>query len=509
MAGQCGVIEVMDALADIQPDRACLVDAQRQLSYRQVRDRTRGIRAGLEQLGLRDGQRFAFVACDSVPSLELILGAARGGMIACPLSRRLSARELTRAVVATGASLCLVDAELMSGAGAGSNLGGVPLAVLPKPDPRDARIDGEPEGRPDRIFVQVSTSGTTGAPKGVMLSHEVFLAQAFSEAVEVGWRRDDTLLTALPMSHVGGLTTAMCCLLMGGAVVALDTSDREPVLAAMAHHRATVLGTTPAQLARCGPGFLAAPETDSLRAVIYGGGPMSERLLLSILDDARCDLFQNYGMTEMGPTICVLRPGDHRVPAASRADILRSVGRPIVGAHVKVTRDDGTQCATGEVGEIVARAPSMMSGYFDDPDSTQRAVRDGWYHTEDLGWWDERGYLHLAGRTSDRIVTGGENVSALEVEEWIRRMEPVEDVAVVGMPDDVWGEVVAALVVPVADSGLDAPAVMKFCKDGMAGYKCPRIVVLAEEVPRNQIGKPDMTAVRQILADRRERQSGD
>ncbi|MHB8220635.1 MAG: long-chain-fatty-acid--CoA ligase [Acidimicrobiales bacterium] len=353
-------------------------------------------------------------------------------------------------------------------------------------------------GRPDEVSVQLYTSGTTGLPKGVMLTN-ANLATATSEAGDTFHIAHDTVsLVAMPLFHIGGSGWALCGMSRGGVSVVLRDVDPVEIIRLVESERITETFVVPAVLMflLATPGIERA-DLSSLRTVFYGASPISEDLLVSCLRVLGCDLAQVYGMTETTGAICSLASGDHD-PDGPRRHLLRSAGRPFPHVAIRIVDPDaGADMPTGQVGEIWTRSPYNMAGYWGRPDETQATITDdGWLRTGDAGYLDGEGYVYLHDRIKDMIVTGGENVYPAEVENVVVSHPDVVDAAVIGVPDERWGETVKAVVVAPEAASLSTEerdrwvqGVIAHCRERLAHYKCPSSVDVVEVLPRNPSGK--------------------
>ncbi len=345
------------------------------------------------------------------------------------------------------------------------------------------------------MVTQLYTSGTTGLPKGAMISGRN-ISSILTEADRVFHIGPDTVsLVAMPLFHIGGTGWALCGMSRGGHSVILRDIDPVEALRLIEEHRITETFVVPAVLMF----LLATPElatTDvsSLRTVFYGASPISEDVLVRSMEALGCDFAQVYGLTETTGAITSLMPDDHD-PDGPRSRLLRSAGRPFDHVELRIVdTDSGDVLPAGAVGEIWTRSDQNMLGYWNKPAETASVLSDdGWFRTGDAGWIDDEGYLFLHDRIKDMIVSGGENVYPAEVENALLAHPAVADAAVIGVPDEKWGETVKAIVVRSADARDDDPAladdIIAFTRDRLAHYKCPTSVDFFDVLPRNPSGK--------------------
>ncbi len=364
------------------------------------------------------------------------------------------------------------------------------------------------EGAPDEVSMQLYTSGTTGLPKGVMLANrniDFMLEQAAGNAFEIG--EDTVSLVAMPLFHIGGSGWALSGMSRGGTSVILRDMDPIELLRLVTAEGITHAFLVPAvlMLLLATPG-IAQSDLSSLDTIFYGASPIAEEVLVRCLEVFGCRFAQVYGMTETTGAIVRLAHEDHD-PQGPRRHLLRAAGKPIGGVELRIVDPEtGDDVATGAVGEIYTRSGFNMLGYWDKPDETARTiVDDGWLRTGDAGFIDEDGYLFLHDRIKDMVVSGGENIYPAEVENVLLAVPGVADAAVIGVPDDKWGETVKAVVVAAPDAELDEATIIGFCRERLAHYKCPTSVDFVAGLPRNPSGKVLKRELREPYWRHRER----
>jgi long-chain acyl-CoA synthetase len=340
------------------------------------------------------------------------------------------------------------------------------------------------------VVLQLYTSGTTGVPKGVLTTHRN-LAAAAETSPYWEFDADSVSLTALPMFHIGGIGWTFLGLWNGATTVLVSEFVPEDVLDAIEQQRVTnaVLVPTMLQLLTSVPGA-AERDYSALRSIAYGASPITTPVLKAALRTFRCSLYGIYGLTESTGGVVQLDPADHD-PDGLREHLLRAAGRPLPWVELRIAdTSTGAELAAGETGEVWLRAPNVTPGYFNRPQETAAALTpDGWLRTGDGGYVDAEGYLFLTDRIKDMIVSGGENVYPVEVEEALSQHPGVAEVAVIGVPDERWGETVKALVVARPGSAPTPDELIAFARERLAGYKLPRSVDFVEELPRTPSGK--------------------
>jgi long-chain acyl-CoA synthetase len=351
--------------------------------------------------------------------------------------------------------------------------------------------------RPDDTCYQLYTSGTTGLPKGVEITHDNLLGTLEEGLMDVGMSAESVNLVCMPLFHIAGSGWGLVGTHRGAAIVLLRDVELANILETIERHRVTHALFVPAvlQLLMDVPG-VAERDLSSLQLIVYGASPITEAVLVRAMETFGCGFMQAYGLTETTGGIAVLKPEDHD-PGGSRAHLLRSCGKPVPPNRVRVVDpDSGADRAEGEVGEIWAHGRQNMKGYWRNAEATAATIdADGWLRTGDAGYFKD-GYLYIHDRVKDMIISGGENVYPAEVENALARHPGVADVAVIGVPSERWGETPKAIVVK-KDPALTEEDVISFCRSQVAHYKCPTSVDWVEALPRNPSGKILKTELRE------------
>ena len=424
---------------------------------------------------------------DNCPELLITMFAAfRAGSSVVPCNSRLTSDELSFLIGDSDASVVITDAvhERVAREAAAQD---VIVRVVGRDldevlsGPAAPMVDVDPN-QTAWIFY---TSGTTGRPKGAMLSHGVL------NFVTVSWLADltpldetDVTLHAAPLSHGAGFHALAATARAAHQIIADSASfDPASILALINERGVTNTWMVPTQIVMLTDAAHHGLEIPTLQHVVYGGAPMTPVAMTKALDRFGSIFVQLYGQGETPMTATVLRKQDH-VPK-----YLGSAGRARAGIELRIVDTGGIPVAAGEVGELVVRGPSLMSGYWNRPDATAETIVNGWLHTGDLGRMTDDGIIYLLDRTKDMIISGGSNVYAAEVEQVLSAHESVGEVAVIGVPDDLWGELVVAVVVPAAAAALDTASLDAHCRVTLAGYKVPRRYVIVDALPRNAYGK--------------------
>lgn len=437
--------------------------------------------------GVEIGDRVAVLSKNNAAYLDLLFGCAKAGAIFVPLNWRLAPAEIAWIIADADPRLLFVEPGLEDLLDHNATET-ISLTDAPLHDDRDVR---RPVGRDD-VAMLVYTSGTTGHPKGAMLTHGNFVRHCALDGPDVqpwtGIVRDEIVLNVLPLFHVGGLEMTLRPLFTGATVVIHRDFDVARILADIARLRITFTGLVPTALQMM-LDHPAAADVDftSLRYFLYGAAPIPLPLLKRAVARMKCDFVQAYGMTEANSVFVMLAPDDHRDPEADR---LKSAGKPTFDTQLRVVDPENRPVPAGTVGEIVVRGSSVMKGYWRRPDATAEAIdADGWLHSGDAGYRDADGFVYVCDRIKDMICSGGENIYPAEVESALFDHPAVAEVAVVGRPDERWGETVHAVVTAAPGATVDADELIAWARARIASYKVPRSIEVVAALPKNGAGK--------------------
>jgi long-chain acyl-CoA synthetase len=486
------VPDVVREHAALRGDHVAIRAGDRALTYAQLDERSNRLAQALRALGVREGSRVAHLDRTGPEIVELLFATSKLGAVVVPLNWRLAPREL-RAIVGDARPHVVLAGETYANVAADlarepeiAVLGDAYERLLAAHDP----IDPGGRGAPGDTVLQMYTSGTTGVPKGVLTTHRNLAAAAASSTL---WRfdRDTISATPLPMFHVGGIGWAYLGLWNGATTILVRDFVPDAVLETFEHDSVTNAVLVPTMLQRL-TAVEGAAERDysALRSIAYGASPITTPVLKAALRTFRCQLFGVYGLTESTGGVVQLDPHDHS-PDGPREHLLRAAGKPLPWVELRVVDPQtGMDRAQHEVGEVWLRAPNVMAGYFGRSEETANALTpDGWLRTGDGGYLDDDGYLFLTDRIKDMIVSGGENVYPVEVEEALAHHPDVAEVAVIGVPDDRWGETVKALVVARSQRTPTPEELVAFARKRLAGYKLPRLIEFVDDLPRTPSGK--------------------
>jgi len=462
------------------PDLDALREEGTAITWAALDRRTTELANGLVSMGVRPGDRVAILDKNSAAYLELMLALGKAGAVAAPVNWRLAPSEVRAVVDDAEAVLCVVGPDFTDHAdGVRARIAG--FAELPRLDGPDPRRDTDSSD----VAWQLYTSGTTGVPKGAMLTHDNMYAcmpGILLEAPEM--LEGSRTLVAMPLYHIGGCGWALAGMYAGSTLVVVREIVPQQLLRTIVDERIACAFLVPAVLL-----FLSqldgvdGADFSSLRRIFYGASPITPELLTRCIDLFKCRFTQVYGLTETTGAISALRHEEHT------GERLLSCGRANLGSEVRVVDAEGHDVPTGEVGELLVRGRQVMRGYHRRPGETAESIRDGWFHSGDAAALDADGYIYIRDRIKDMIVTGGENVYPIEVESVIAEHPGVADVAVIGVPDHRWGETVKAVVVLRPGAQATAQDIVDFCRPRLGGFKRPTSVDFVESIPRNPTGK--------------------
>jgi long-chain acyl-CoA synthetase len=475
----------------------------RTITYRDLDDAASRVATGLLAEGVGKGDRVAFLDKNVPEFFELLFGAAKVGAAMVAVNWRLAPAEITHILNDAQARVLVVGPDFLPVLEKVEGELATVRRVLVNGDDagheswstwRDAHPANDPgvDVTPDDVAIQFYTSGTTGLPKGVMLSNYNLFALVPAGNAAFGLDDDTVSLVVMPLFHVAGAGWAMFGLFNGSHNVMLRDVDFAAILQMIPEHGVTHSVFVPAvlQFLLITPGV---EDTDfsSLRTIVYGASPISEDVLVKSVERFGCDFCQAYGLTETNGAVVLLTAEDHD-PSGPNRHRLRAAGKPIPGSgvEIRIVDDAGDDAPTGEVGEVWINSPTNMVGYWNMPEATAAALTpDGWFRSGDAGYLDNDGYLYIHDRVKDMIISGGENIYPAEIESVLMAHPAVADAAVIGVPDEKWGESVKAIVVRAPDAEVDESELVTYCREQLAGYKCPRSVDWADALPRNPSGK--------------------
>ena len=501
------IVDHLRRAEQVYGDRIAVIDEPDQpaaswgsITYKEMARRARAQAAGLDALGVPQGARVAVVSQNSARLLTSFFGVSGYGRVLVPINFRLVAAEVSYIVEHCGAEVLLVDPELEEA------LADVTakhkFVIGAESDGVLYKYDTEPQAwEPDEDATATInyTSGTTARPKGVQLTHRSLWVNAAVFGWQLGINDRDVYLHTLPQFHVNGWGLVYSVTAMGGTHVILRKVDGPEILRRIENHKITLLCGAPAVantvLDAAGTGL--PTSRDSVRMVVAGAPPPT-KTIERIGSELGWEFIQIYGLTETSPLLTMnrMRSEWDGLSSHDRASKLGAAGAPALGVQVTVDAE----------GEVLARGNTVMNGYWNQPEETRKAIVDGWFHSGDGGSVGENNFITIADRKKDVIISGGENVSSIEVEDALFSHPDVAEVAVIGIPDEKWGELVLGLVVKSAGSSLTEDELIAYVKTKLAGYKCPKRIEFREELARTATGKLQKFILRAPYWEGREKQ---
>ncbi|MCC7426940.1 MAG: long-chain-fatty-acid--CoA ligase [Alphaproteobacteria bacterium] len=494
--------------ATARPEIPFLRQDGRSLSYAEAERFANRWANALLRLGLGVGDRAAYLSTNSIDMGVMFIAMAKAGVAPVMLNYRLAPREwqwiladsAPRILFARGAEYVTAIEALRP------QLAGIEHFVALDTEPPPGWMDmagflalgsdqrpAVPVSRDDMYYL-IYTSGTTGHPKGVMISHKNIIAHVEQSMVASSASRapGQRALVATPLYHAAGALRIATAAINGSTVVLMEHFEAKAFVRLLEQERIATCNMVPSiiQMLLDEVPDIASRDFSHLQVIYYGAAPISVPLLRRAMAVFRCDLIQGYGLTESAGGIAYLNEYDHQKALDGRPGLLRSTGRPVVLADVRIFDAEDREVPRGTVGELVVRGPNVMKGYWSNPEATAEAMRGGWLHSGDAASMDEEGYVYLHDRIKDMIVSGGTNIYPREIEGALAEHPDIADVAVIGVPDPKWGEAVMAIC--VLRPGVRPPseeALIAFCRERIGGYKIPRRYAFVDALPRNPSGK--------------------
>jgi acyl-CoA synthetase (AMP-forming)/AMP-acid ligase II len=504
--------DFFDYWAGARPETQFAVQGERRLTYREALDAVNRLANAFVAAGLRVGDRVAVLSKNSIEYVLIYFAASKAGVAVVPLNYRLAAPEWTyilddarpRVLIAAGHYLAAVD-------GFRSKLETVERFIASDEVGAEGWesfqdwITDEPSTPPERPVTEESdayqmyTSGTTGHPKGAVITHRAVTANVVQIGRALRLEPAERSLVLAPLFHAGAVPSTFGCVARGGSLYILEDFEPPEVVRVLSEERICYAVLVPSMIQACLVGVpdVAERSYDSLRLVYYGASAIAERTLRRAMDVFRCGFVQSYGMTEATQSLTFLSPADHRRGLDERPKLLLSAGLPAKETEIRIVDDNDAPLPNGALGEIVARGPQLMRGYWNRPEESAEVLRGGWLHTGDMGYVDDEGYLYVQDRLKDMIVSGGENVYPRVVEDVLFRHSAIADAAVIGVPDERWGEAVKAVVVLRAGTTATEEEIIGFCRGKLGGFELPRSVDFVDALPRNASGKVLKRVVRE------------
>lgn len=513
--------DIIRRSADKFPGKNALILGEQQLTYEGLNARVNCLADSLMKMGVKRGERIAVVLHNCFEFYEIYYAAAKCGAIFVPINNLLKAEELKQIINYIEPRVLFFDPDFHQVAVAKkSQMKSIAHEIALRCSSGNSYVQYEElmeNGNPkepdatvndDDVMSIFLTSGTTGIPKGAMRTHRHVFINSLVGAIECNLQSHDRAVILFPFYHVSWEDN-MRHVLMGNTIVikAEGSFDPKDVLVVLSEMRITTCQFVPTMI-----NALMCEESNEgldlsqLRLMVYAASPMPVELLKRAMERFRCGFMQMYGQTETGPITTVLKPEDHILEGTEgQMARLASAGRPALHYEVKIVDEDGNDVARGGVGEIVVRSESMTVGYWRLPEETSKTIKNGWLHTGDFGRMDHEGYVFIIDRKNDLIISGGKNIYPREIEEVLYKHEAILEAAVIGVPDNYWGESVKALVVLKDKRHLTEEEIVQFCRTNLANYKKPRSVEFRLELPKSPVGKILKRVIRETYWKDKER----
>jgi fatty-acyl-CoA synthase len=496
--------DFLDYYAREYPDGDFALQGDRRISYAEAGIEVNRLANAFVNAGIRKGDRVAILSKNSIEYVMVYYAASKAGVAPVPLNYRLSPAEWAYIINDSRANALIASGEYVEASDrVRSELETVGQFVAiggdnaPGWTDYQSWVSGQPATPPD-IHVtdeddlyQMYTSGTTGHPKGAVLTHSNIASNLMQASPAIECQRSDRFLIVAPLYHTAAAFASFSTIYRGGCLYIQEDFIPSEVIRAMSEDNVRWALLVPAMIQAC---LVAVPDVaerryDGLKAIVYGASPIAEQTLRRAMEVFKCDFLQAYGMTELSPVATFLSASDHKRAVEHNPGLLQSAGRPVVGTQVRIVDEDDNPVPNGAMGEIIVHGPQVMKGYWNLPEATAEALRGGWMHTGDAGVIDDEGYVYIQDRVKDMIVSGGENVYPRIVEDVLFKHPAIVDAAVIGVPDPQWGETVKAVVVLRQGESATEEEIVEFCQGQLGGFERPRSVDFADVLPRNATGK--------------------
>ncbi len=505
------LVSAMDRARRLYGARPAIIDYERTFTWSEFLDRVARAATVLHDHGIRPGDRFGILSRNTFRNAEIIHAGYWLGAVPVPVNIRLAPPEVRFILDDAECKLLVVEDAMTELAMSDELAPWRERIIFQSPDAADVEwpqyeallAEASPappiEASEDDDAILLYTGGTTGRSKGVRLTHRNVIANGMQMAPAMRIKYDDVYLHVAPMFHSADLL-GTAYTLMGAAHAYLPQFSGPNLLRALQDHGVTQVMLAPTMIIMTlqEPDF-EAYDLSRFRLLFYGSSPMAVEWTRRAMDRFPGEIQQGYGLTETSPVLTTLDMEEHAEAVATESyDILRSVGRPVIGVDLRIVDDDGDEVPVGEDGEVTIRAPNVTRGYLNRPEENAAAFRDGWFHTGDVGRVDAGGYLYLLDRKKDMVITGGENVYTSEVEAALYQHAGVHEAAVVGVPDEKYGEALFAVIVPAPGATLSEDDIIAHCRERIGGYKVPRRMAFVAEMPKSAMGKILKNELRRI-----------
>lgn len=503
-------------------DNPAFIYGKERCNFAEYNARVNSLVRAIQALGVKKGETIGILSWNCMDLAYLVGAAMKGGFIASPFNPRLSTSDLDYIInysdtstVFVGAEFADVVKEIRPQLTKVKNIVTLEKAVAGMPYIQDLIKANSSEEVNVKLtendpMTIIYTSGTTGRPKGALYTQGRMVHNAYVNMAALPVGTTDKNILALQLFHIAAMEFFQVALFAGATSILLKSFDAKVVMQTVQEEKATMVALVPTALAA----IFNLPDFDSydhssLQRIAYLGSPMPVALLKKGIEKFGLVFCQQYGQTESGPLISTLKQKEHQVAYGTPEEqkILGSCGRPIMGVHTRIVDENGKDCAPGEVGEILVKSKQIMQEYWHKPKETGETLVDGWLHTRDLAYFDEKGYMYIADRKQDMIITGGEHVFPREVEEVLYQHPMVLEAAVIGVPDAYWVERVHAIITLKEGSACTPEEMIEYCKARMSRFKAPKSVEFIKALPKNATGKILKTELRKMVKEREEKNS--
>jgi acyl-CoA synthetase (AMP-forming)/AMP-acid ligase II len=483
------------------PLKIAAKDRDREINYGELNRRVNRLAHGLLSIGVRRGDGVAISVGNRIEHLEIIFATAKIGALAIPLDVKWKAVELSSVVAALEPKFIILQEDCVGEFDRAHELRDLTSikAVSLSPDSTySGLLDGQSAEEPDVSvdendpFAVLLTSGTTGFPKGCLATQRTFVFHCINNAIEKGLGAHDKAILSSPIYFNAGRSFTLGVIYFGGTMILHERFDAEEVLRTIEREKITYVGAVPVMCERMLQVLESKKyDTSSLRCLAITGGKVHPAVLEALQKKLTANIYRTYASTDSGQ-MAISKPWD----AAGKVN---SAGRPVWCVDLRIVDENGAPVKVGETGEIICQSPLATHGYYKNPEATDSSFRDGWFHTGDLGYFDEEGYLYVSGRKKDMVKSGGISIYPLEIESVIYGHGDVLEAAVIGVPDPQWGEALKAVIVLKPGARLSAEALQYFCKARLAAYKVPKSIDFVESLPHTEIGKVNKVKLREMF----------
>lgn len=490
-------LDWLENRARLSPDSVAIIIAENNKSwtYKQINNRAKAIATWISEQGVRKGDRVALISKNDICYFDLLFACGKVGAIFVPINWRLSMEEINDLIQDCSPKIVVYHSFF-------SNI----IEKLPFKKIKHLQTNGTDynnivEGKINEVEVElldtdplviVYTGGSTGKPKGVVLSHQSIIWNGINSIISWSLSKEDTTLTYMPLFHIGGLNALSIPILMiGGTVVVADNFEPVKAMSYLNSYKCTIVLFVPTMYHLITETQEFVEKTFPFTKIFLAGGAPCPLEIYEKFHQKELAFKEGYGLTEAGPNNFFITPADAKVKRGS-------VGKPMIFNAIKLVKEDGTEARENEVGEILIKGKHAFSYYWNNEKATQETVIGGWIHTGDLAKRDSEGYYYIVGRKKDMIITGGENVYPLEVEQWLATHPHIKEVAVIGIPDRKWGEIVSAFISLNESANVTEDEVIAYCRYKLGNYKIPRKIVFLKELPKTPVGKIDKSKLKRL-----------